>query len=1711
MNKKAVIALATLSCLTLSSLVSANTTEATPVSGGRTFYVSSTSGSDTNNGLSQSSPFKTLSKINEIELRPGDTVLLENGSIFNDQFLHIRGSGSEASPIRISNYGVEGQGLPTINTNGQGIWYQDYGKQLDNPNHKWKGNVSSSILLKDVEYIEVSNLAITNQGPDEGKAYNDPDFINRTGVAVVSQNKGTVDHVYLNALHITNVQGNVYDKHMNNGGIYFTTFKPTNEAATGISRYNDVKVTNSYIENVNRWGIALAYTAYWDQFQGREISEATSQQYGATNVLIENNFLRDVGGDAITTMYAHRPIVQRNVAVEAAKQINDTDYSRSRNGGKVAAAIWPWKSKDALFQYNEVYDTNYNQDGQAWDADSGDGTIYQYNYSHNNEGGAVMFCYPEAYRNTFRYNISHKDLGGVLSPSNNPDAAIYNNTFIVAENTDLIRTGQAGGQMDFENNILYYTGSTPKQENWTKGNTGARYKNNLYYNYANLPNDPNAVTEDPKFAGDISQAPVAPNGTSVHDSTAFAMFKLSDDSPAIDRGIRQANHLAQDYFGVEVDALPDLGASESLVASPNLILASAVYRISETSVSEVPKRTSVATLKSNLSASRGAIISVVSADGTVKADEELVRSGDKVRLTRGEQVKEYTIELGKTFEEYAPNTTTAEVGSFQPNNASEGDGSKALDNSMSTMWHTNWNGDSRDKMWISLDLGESKQVSMFKYVPRSSVSNGIITKYEIQVSDDKTTWRTVASGDWARDTTTKIAEFPSTQARYIKLQAVESYSNQAGKNFASAAEVRTGYEILEEGEVHRDSSKSLDSSIYQVVNQTMYIPSTEANPTTAEAVLAGITVPEKATKAIVDGQGSPVTGAIAAGQTLRITAENGETSDYQLEIKNTYSWAMDYVNRQQGNVWFAQKKSGESYQDLTTYDNRWPNWSGGNFGTVGIDAQSHAETPTESTHGLLAASLGETDSYAMTYRVPKAGTVTFTLKDGEPYIRQAGNTGGSVIVSLSHNGRELASVTLTESNQPVAIPAQTLEVAQGDFLRVEARNLNSPSKFSVHATPIISYENIAITSPVVVDKEALRTEVAGKDALKESANYSHAETDKKTAYDTALTQAEQVLANDVATQEEVNQALTTLQAAKEALNGDAVAEAVTSLMTLVDSEETVKTSAAYVHDTAEKKAAYDTALASAKTSLGAEQLVLASLLENFTSLDAAQRALAGVEPTSEQPEQPEQPVKPEQPVVVVDKSALATEVGLEPATKLEVTYLQAEKSLKEAYETALVKAKEVLDSATADKTAVDTALASLQAAKNALNGLEKIAVETRLTTLLAEQIPLLTQVVYLQASPEKKATYDVEHAALQTLLASEERTVAGLLAQEEKLLAARGQLDGKVAENPEQPVAVDKTALENLLALSQQVKNSENYTLAETGLQVAYQTSLDQATTLLASAEATQEAVNAQVELIRTSQANLNGLEMKELLAELNKLLESETKLKESVLYLNSTESVRVGYDQASQAAKELKESLAKTKLTLVETLKNLKEAHQALDGKEVVEEIITETPKENLVNDAPPAFEGGITLNENLTNAAPPAFEGGITLNENLTNAAPPAFEGGITLNENLTNAAPPAFEGGISLNENLLNQAPPVYTGQVVVSQENPASNSDTSVQTPPSEQAVDQQSGGKSVTVRPNKGGNKKLPGTGDQQQPYLFVLAAGLLAGAIRLFTRKNKED
>lgn len=448
-----------------------------------TYYVSSVNGNDENDGLTQETPFRTLHRIRGSEFGAGDRVLLERGSVFEDQYLHIRGKGEIGDPIEIASYG-EGE-LPHICANGTGIWYQNYGIQLDSPVHVYQGNVSSAILLYDAEYIWIHDLEISNKdivnrdvvekylsqnitkqekpaGEDSEETadsaveqYCASDKMDRTGVAVIAQNAGTLHGITLQNLMIHDVNGNVYNKHMNNGGIYMTALKPQNEKQTGIARYDGVMVENCCVWDVSRWGIAVGYTYQHARFTGAELQEECFLQYGHENIVLRNNYVKGAGGDAITPMYALRPLVEHNTSDSCATEMNDRFYRYpGKRMGKVAAAIWPWKCKDALFRFNEVVDTRLNQDGMAYDADSGDGTIYEYNYSRQNEGGCVMFCLEESIHNIFRKNVSYDDLGGILSPSGNPDAYVAENQFYIRKGVPLLRKNMSDGEIILKNNAI---------------------------------------------------------------------------------------------------------------------------------------------------------------------------------------------------------------------------------------------------------------------------------------------------------------------------------------------------------------------------------------------------------------------------------------------------------------------------------------------------------------------------------------------------------------------------------------------------------------------------------------------------------------------------------------------------------------------------------------------------------------------------------------------------------------------------------------------------------------------------------------------------------------------------------------------------------------------------------------------------------------------------------------------------------------------------------------------------------------------------------------------------------------------------------------------------------------------------------------------------------------------------------------------------------
>jgi len=115
----------------------------------RVFYVSS-DGNDLNNGLSPSCPFKTIERVNQLGLYPGDKVLFRCGDEWYGSILRPVGRGTVDMPIYFGTYGgggrpfitadypLDGSHLDLLNWRNGGFesglldpwyaWYQDDGR-----------------------------------------------------------------------------------------------------------------------------------------------------------------------------------------------------------------------------------------------------------------------------------------------------------------------------------------------------------------------------------------------------------------------------------------------------------------------------------------------------------------------------------------------------------------------------------------------------------------------------------------------------------------------------------------------------------------------------------------------------------------------------------------------------------------------------------------------------------------------------------------------------------------------------------------------------------------------------------------------------------------------------------------------------------------------------------------------------------------------------------------------------------------------------------------------------------------------------------------------------------------------------------------------------------------------------------------------------------------------------------------------------------------------------------------------------------------------------------------------------------------------------------------------------------------------------------------------------------------------------------------------
>ncbi|CAL5869269.1 uncharacterized protein PFLUO_LOCUS3497 [Penicillium psychrofluorescens] len=391
--------------------------------------------------------------IRSLSIAPGDNILLKRGSRFSDSLI-LNQSGSPNLRITVQAYGNPHQANPVI----------DAGKNAFQLN---------AVLLNGTSHVTVQDLDITNPGDNK-----DP----RRGVYVYAENSGEVRDITLQNLFIHDVRGwmpSTTDtgigtgKYANASGAIVFEANGNNTA----SYFTDITVQDNVIQSVDRQGIYTwsnwcrrpAMASFWD-------SLCFQPWYASTGLLVQRNRLYDIGGDGIVVTGNENALIRNNTVIGFNKR------SQSPNAG-----IWTANSDGSLFQYNVVSGGTTIQDGMAYDVDhSTSGTIFEYNVSHDNEGGFFLLCpYDKPTKNfTIRYNLSVNDRTRIVEICDGQlvNGKIYKNTIFIGDGiSPFIVTEDTNASLDvlLTDNIMYKTGSGHAQ--WQLNDTIFSVNDNLFF------------------------------------------------------------------------------------------------------------------------------------------------------------------------------------------------------------------------------------------------------------------------------------------------------------------------------------------------------------------------------------------------------------------------------------------------------------------------------------------------------------------------------------------------------------------------------------------------------------------------------------------------------------------------------------------------------------------------------------------------------------------------------------------------------------------------------------------------------------------------------------------------------------------------------------------------------------------------------------------------------------------------------------------------------------------------------------------------------------------------------------------------------------------------------------------------------------------------------------------------------------------------------
>lgn len=515
---------------------------------GTTYYVSASAGSDQNSGTSESTPWKSLTKVDAVTFQPGDTILFKAGDSWTGQ-LWPKGSGSSAAPVQINAYGTGTK-----------------------PRIAGAGRVADAVKLWNQQYWEIRGLDVSNAATATSTpGANLGDF---RGIHVGGDNGKSLDHFVVDSVSVHDVTGEVnwiggsagdnkpginwhtgWDRSKNTGGIVFNTTVPNVTAPPSTATvFHDVVIENSSIHNTSFGGIILkqytgdapgAVSTGW----GKRSSAGDPRFAPFTQVTIQNNYVTQSGTaygcDGIYITDVRGGLVQHNLV--------------DRVG---TSGIELYTTDKVTVQNNETTGTVRKAGGADFNGIDTDiattNSVVQYNYIHNN-GDGYLACACQALgfgSAVFRYNVlaSNSRTAVLLSNSPGDTTKLYNNTVYNTAAANLVIG--SGGTNTFTNNIFYTTVARPGMST----SSGVIYNNNLYGgNSPVVPSgDTKAVIGNPRFsnpsAGGTGTEATGP------DLNAGLNWKIAANSPAANAGITVADNGGRDYAAATVPIVPDIGA-----------------------------------------------------------------------------------------------------------------------------------------------------------------------------------------------------------------------------------------------------------------------------------------------------------------------------------------------------------------------------------------------------------------------------------------------------------------------------------------------------------------------------------------------------------------------------------------------------------------------------------------------------------------------------------------------------------------------------------------------------------------------------------------------------------------------------------------------------------------------------------------------------------------------------------------------------------------------------------------------------------------------------------------------------------------------------------------------------------------------------------------------------------------------------------------------